>query len=235
MAEAGAVHVLYGSAGRADGRRQPALDAGERRRPRRPGRSDERFGRPLAAGDFGHGPQDDLAIAIADVERGRCVAGRRGERPVRHRATACESTGAPAVGRRASPGVPGVPGHEEDFGAAIAAREPGEGPASPTSPSASPQDHVGAARATSGAILVLFGSAGRALSTTGPLSPSTRTTSGTPVGAARPVRAARSPPGTSAGVRRPTSPSGAPGAAVDGVEAAGAVFVVFGGSNGLSA
>jgi hypothetical protein len=226
VAGAGAVHVLYGSA---DGLTADGNQRWTQGSPGVPGdpENDDRFGRSLVAGDFGHGPQDDLAIAVSDENVGD-VSQAGGVNVLYGTANGLRSNGA-QLWDQSTPGVPGVPEEEESFGASIAAANLGKGPQSDLAIGIS-QDHIGGLSDV-GSILVLYGSAG-GLSTTGRQSIN-EDDLGTPV-AEHDVFGTALAAGNFGGSSAIDLAVGAPGAAVDGVDGAGAVFVAFGGSNGLS-
>ncbi len=152
----GEVWVLYGSAQGLDGRRSQRWSPGRRGVPFVVDSGAGSFGWSVAAGDFGRGPQDDLAIGDFDGDAARGEPMQTGTVTVLYGSpsglTATDS-------QRWSPNSPGVPrtsGHVSMFGDALAA---GRFSASGYHDLAVgiPSAHVG--RRNAGSVLVLRGSA----------------------------------------------------------------------------
>jgi hypothetical protein len=226
VADAGAVHILFGSA---DGLTADRNQRWTQASPGVPGdpEGDELFGKELAAGDFGHGPQDDLAISIRDDTVGD-VSEAGAVNVLYGTAHGLGSNGA-QLWDQSTPGVPSVPDGEESFGAALVATNLGKGPLADLVIGIA-QDKVGGIGDV-GSILILFGSAD-GLRSTGRQS-ITEDALGTPVATGDAFGSALAAGNFGGGTATDVA-VGAPGAIVDGVDGAGAVFVVFGGSNGLS-
>ena len=82
VADAGAVNVLYGSAGGLTAAGRPALAPGQPRRHRR-AEAGDLFGSALAAGDFDGDGFDDLAVGVPDEDVGDVERRGRGQRALR--------------------------------------------------------------------------------------------------------------------------------------------------------
>jgi hypothetical protein len=226
VTDAGGLHVLFGSPDglTADGNQRWTQDS-----PGIPGKaeSDEEFGRDLAVGNFGRGPQDDLAIGIrSDQVNGISEAG--GVNVLYGTPHGLGSNGA-QLWTQASPGIPSVPGEEEGFGHALVAASLGKGPDRDLV-IGTPQDHVGGLTDV-GTITVLFGSS-NGLTATGRQFIN-EDALGTPIATGDAFGSALAA-GNFGGSAAIDVAVGARGAAVDGTDGAGAAFVVFGGTNGLS-
>jgi hypothetical protein len=222
---AGAVHVLFGSPiglTAAGDQRWTLASAGVPGDPK----EDDQFGEILAAGEFGHGPQDDLAVDVDEATVG--AFSQAGAVSVLYGSTHGLGSAGAQLFTQATPGVPSVPSDEEGFGHALLAANLGRGTQDELV-IGTPQDQIGGL-ADVGSVTVLFGSAS-GLSTTGRLF-ITEDDLGTPVQAQDEFGHALAAGNFGSGAPIDLA-VGAPGADVGGVNAAGVVFVVRGTTNGL--
>jgi hypothetical protein len=229
LSEAGAVGVVYGSPGGLDPTRTQRWTQAS---PGVVGRAEryDSFGWSLAAGDFGRGPQDDLAInvwseGIGDIKESGAVNVLYGS-----------SEGLSGEGSQMwfgdSPGVPGQREEFEQFGTALAAGRFSGGTYADLAIGI-PSRRVNAAD-VAGAVLVLRGSAAGLTAWGSRLW--TQNTSGVP-GKAESGDAFGSPltVGRFAGRSYDDLAVAAPEETIGGHEHAGAVNVLYGSPTGLTA
>jgi hypothetical protein len=226
ISEAGTVRIIYGSA---SGLTAAGNQLFTQNSPGVPGQIEHsgRFGSTVVAGNFGRGPQSDLAVFAP----GQTIAGvtDAGAVTVLYGTSSGLSGSGSQLWSQATPGIRGTPESEDFFGQAMVAANFGKGSTGDLV-IAAPDDRVGSAGGA-GSVTVIYGTP-TGLSSTGSQFLN-EDAIGTPVGQLDQFGSALA--AGSFGRGTPIDLAvGAPGAEVTGVAGAGAVSVMYGTTAGLS-